>query len=193
MLCDSHAPSGCSEISERAENVVTSVNGRARLVEWFHRWWRPIRNWIAESSAVPPSDAEDLTQDVFLRLLRYSDDVLVRDPQSYLFRVATNVVLEWRSHCRVRLPHDDAWLEDLLVATDEEPSSVLEQTKVSHYLRSAVNKLPVRQREILLMHVNDGLTYKQIAERKGLTYRIVLRDLSKANSTLRCYVVAEDL
>ena len=51
----------------------------------------------------------------------------------------------------------------------------------------------MRQREFLLMHVNDGLTYKQIAEQRGLTYRIVLRDLTRAYAALRRHLVAEDL
>ena len=57
----------------------------------------------------------------------------------------------------------------------------------------AVDKLPKRQREVLLLHVNEGLTYKEIADRLNVTYRIVLRDLTRAYATLRMQLKAEDL
>jgi DNA-directed RNA polymerase specialized sigma24 family protein len=43
------------------------------------------------------------------------------------------------------------------------------------------------------LYVEDGLTYKQIAERKNLTYRIVLRDLTRAYAALREHLVRQDL
>ena len=43
------------------------------------------------------------------------------------------------------------------------------------------------------MHVSNGLTYKQIAQQLGLTYRIVLRNLTAAYSTLRMNFRPEDL
>ena len=45
----------------------------------------------------------------------------------------------------------------------------------------------------LLLHVNEGLTYKQIAERQGLTYRVILRDLTRAYSQLRMQLKQDDL
>jgi DNA-directed RNA polymerase specialized sigma24 family protein len=46
---------------------------------------------------------------------------------------------------------------------------------------------------VLLLHVNEGLTYKQIADRLGITYRIVLRDLTYAYGALRMRLKADDL
>jgi RNA polymerase sigma-70 factor (ECF subfamily) len=60
-------------------------------------------------------------------------------------------------------------------------------------MQTAVNRLPRRQREVLLLHVNEGLTYKQIAERQGLTYRVILRDLTRAYSQLRVQLRQDEL
>jgi DNA-directed RNA polymerase specialized sigma24 family protein len=46
---------------------------------------------------------------------------------------------------------------------------------------------------VLLLHVNEGLTYKQITDRLGISPRIVLRDLTKAYSHLRTQLNLEDL
>lgn len=169
------------------------LEGRARLIEWFRCWCRPIRSFISANHRVPSAEVDDLTQEVFLRLLRYSDDVLVENPQGYLFRVATNVVHGWRQRCSVRLPHDEVGLDELQIDSDDEPQNAFARASANRQLRAAVARLPARQREILLLHVDEGLTYNQIAQLRGLTYRIVLRDLTRAYSTLRNQCVSEDL
>jgi RNA polymerase sigma-70 factor (ECF subfamily) len=164
-----------------------------RLVAWFKRWRKPIRQWLSHRSSVPTADLDDLAQEVFLRLLRYSDDVAIDNPQGYLFRIAANVANEWQERARHRRPHDDSWLEDLQVEFSDEPENTIAREVAREYMQEAVNKLPRRQREVLLLHVNDGLTYKQIAERQGLTYRVILRDLTRAYSQLRMQLKQDDL
>lgn len=164
-----------------------------RLIEWFGKWRKPIRSWLRNRASVPPGDIDDLAQEVFLRLLRYSDDVTVDNPQGYLFRIAANVANEWRERSRVRRPHDDTWLDELQIEAGDEPENAFAKTRASEYVQAAVDRLPARQREVLLLHVNEGLTYKQIAQQRGLTYRIVLRDLTRAYSTLRMQLRLEDL
>jgi len=141
------------DVGERAQDPRDG-----RLISWFQRWRRPIRYWLSSRSSVPAAEIDDLAQEVFLRLLRYSDDIAIDNPQSYLFRIASNVANEWREH-----------------------------------VQAAVQRLPPRQREVLLLHVNEGLTYKQITDRLGLSPRIVLRDLTRAYSQLRTQLNLEDL
>jgi RNA polymerase sigma-70 factor (ECF subfamily) len=157
----------------------------SRLISWFERWRMPMRRWLASHSSVPAADLDDLAQEAFLRLLRYSDDVLVEHPQTYLFRIAANVANEWRERARNSRPHDDVWLENLQIETGEEPENAIGRTLVHEHVRAAVQQLPQRQREVLLLHVAEDLTYVQIAERLGLTRRMVKRDLALAYSRLR--------
>jgi RNA polymerase sigma-70 factor (ECF subfamily) len=164
-----------------------------RLVAWFKRWRKPIRQWLSHRSSVPTADLDDLAQEVFLRLLRYSDDVAIDNPQGYLFRIAANVANEWQERARHRKPHDDSWLEDLQVEFNDEPENAIAREVAREYMQEAVDKLTRRQREVLLLHVNEGLTYKQIAERQGLTYRVILRDLTRAYSQLRMQLKQDDL
>jgi RNA polymerase sigma-70 factor (ECF subfamily) len=176
------------------ETSARSTEGRnGRITLWFGRWRKPIRSWFASRASVPRNEVDDLAQEVFLRLLRYSDDVAVENPQSYLFRIAANVANEWRDRSRVRQLHDGSWLDELQIDPAEQPDNSDSQRRISKHLQAAVDKLPKRQREALLLHVNDGLTYKQIADQMGVTYRIVLRDLTRAYGALRVRLKAEDL
>ena len=159
----------------------------------FSRWGNPIRSWFTSRDAAPKGGVDDLAQEVFHRLLRYGDDVAVDNPQGYLFRIAANVANEWRDRSRRRPANDRTWLDQLQIDPLEQPDSVAFQARVGKQMQSAVNTLPKRQREVLLLHVNEGLTYKQIADRLGITYRIVLRDLTRAYGALRMQLKADDL
>jgi RNA polymerase sigma factor (sigma-70 family) len=180
-----------SDDSALAVGDTGARNGRVSA--WFGRWRKPIRSWFSSRAAVPKTEVDDLAQEVFLRLLRYGDDVAVENPQGYLFRIAANVANEWRDRSRVRQPHDRGWLDQLQIDPSDQPDNAAFQARVSNHLQGAVNQLPKRQRDVLLLHVNEGLTYKQIADRLGITYRIVLRDLTRAYGALRMQLKAEDL
>ena len=201
-MIDRHQRDGtsidCRElpIGEARDQLAVRVvdEGRnGRLVSWFNQWRSPIRRWLATRSSVPNADLDDLAQEVFLRLLRYSDDVVVENPQSYLFRIATNVANEWRDRARHKSPHEETWLESLQIEPGAEPENTVARTLVQEQVHAAVQRLPQRQREVLLLHVNEGLTYKQIADQQGLTYRVVLRDLTRAYSQLRLELDVDDL
>jgi RNA polymerase sigma factor (sigma-70 family) len=156
-----------------------------QLVALFKRWRKPIRQYLSHRDAIPTVDLDDLAQDVFLRLLRYKSDEVVENPQGYLFRIASNVANEWQDRAVRRHPHDDAWLEDLIADDDHGPQTEAERESDSRRVSKAIDKLPNRAGVILLMHINDGKTYKQIAAELGVSYRLVLRDLTTAYGTLR--------
>jgi RNA polymerase sigma factor (sigma-70 family) len=159
----------------------------------FSRWGKPIRSWFSSRDASSKGDVDDLAQEVFHRLLRYGDDVAVDNPQGYLFRIAANVANEWRDRSRPRPANDRGWIDQLQIDPYDQSDSAAFQARVSKHLQGAVNTLPKRQRDVLLLHVNEGLTYKQIADRLGITYRIVLRDLTRAYGALRMQLKADDL
>jgi RNA polymerase sigma-70 factor (ECF subfamily) len=161
----------------------------AQLASWFTKWRKPIRSWL-RSRSIPPGDIDDVAQEVFLRVLRYSDDTLIENPQGYLFRIASNVANEWRERSRVRKPHDDEWLNELIDESDT-PEDVHWRGRTVAKVTAALDALPNRQGVILLMHVNDGLTYKEIAKELGLTYRLVLRELTRAYAKLRIELFEE--
>lgn len=176
------------------EGMARSTSIRdGRLASWFIEWRGPIRKWLSSRSSVPAADLDDVAQEVFLRLLRYSDDIVIDNPQGYLFRVAANVASEWRERARLRRPHDQNWLHDLQIEPANEPENAVARSALRQHVREAVDQLPPRQRTALRLHVNDGLTYMQIAERLGLSYRAVMRDLTRAYSRLRLQLSAEDL
>ncbi len=155
------------------------------IADWFRKLRKPIRSWMIRKQSVYMSEADDLTQEVFERFLKYSNDTSIENPKSYIFKIAANVASEWRDKARIRREHKSEWIENL---QDDEffgPESTINQFNVRDKILRELERLPNRQRKILLLHAVDGLSYNQIAVSENVTYRIVLRDLTRAYSALR--------
>jgi len=182
-----------TQCESREVITIDTKSRNERLTQWFESWRGAMKRWLSSRSSMQSADLDDVAQEVFLRLLRYSDDAVVEYPQSYLFRIATNVVNEWRERARNSLPHDDVWLSDLQIEPEAEPESSVEHDLVNVHVRRAVSRLPPRQRQVLLLHIREDLTYKQIAAKLKLTPRVVRRDIARAYAELRADLGSPDL
>lgn len=165
----------------------------------YKRWYKPIRQWLRQrvGSRVRDTDLDDLAQEVFVRLLKYSSEEDIDNPQGYVFTIATNIVNEWAERVVNRNPHihiedkEIQHLEQLIV--DANPENVAAGIDETNYIWTAVQQLPTRQRRVLLRHIRDGRTYKEIAAERGISCRIVLRDLTRAYAALRIILRQKDL
>jgi RNA polymerase sigma-70 factor (ECF subfamily) len=155
--------------------------GKAKLLEWYRDWRLPLRRFLARRNKANGADIDDISQEVFLRLLRYERAELVNQPQAYLFKIASNVSAEWRIHANRHPAYDPAWLADLVdsVSLDSELDDAVDR------LEAAVCKLPPRAQEILRLRFADGLTYAQVATKMGVSLKIVSRDIERAYANIR--------
>jgi len=170
----------------RARAPVTVAAAPATQRSFTSSWEAAVRRWLWGRST---TDLDEVSQEVFIRFQGYTDATLMKCPQTFVLKVAANVVDEW---CGV--PGNE-WLEEEESAGNERSGTGKEKAKgrsinkaLAKQLQAAVDKLPVRQRQVLLMHVNEGLTYEQIAKRMGMTPGIVRRDLVRAYAGVRCAV-----
>jgi RNA polymerase sigma-70 factor (ECF subfamily) len=133
------------------------------------------------------SDAPDLVQEVYLRMLRVGDPEAIRNPQLYLYTVASNLVkehalLEHRHANRLELDAADVqqWLGELPSLDSE-----LEGRQLVERLGAVVERLPARWRTALILQNRYGLTYQQIGERLGVSSNMVKKYLAQALAQCR--------
>jgi RNA polymerase sigma factor (sigma-70 family) len=165
--------------------MASSVD-RARIADWFRRfrrWRAPLRRFLIARGTLGAHDVDDIAQEVFFRLLRYQNSELIEHPEAYLFRMATNVADEWAMLARHRRPHGSQWLSDL--PAPSRPDHEAAQEAANREFLTALQALPVRQREILRLHYGEGLTRAEIASQLQITERMVKRDLIMAYAALR--------
>ena len=128
-------------------------------------------------------DIEDLAQETYLRLLRARDLSEVRNPQAYLLRVASHVLVEWRDH----QPRPESLVEigdDLLIddcPPDVELAASISQELLNHTLAAVSPTM----RTVLLLRLRDERSCKDIARELDITLRQVRRHLARGYERLR--------
>src|SRR5688572_16620892 len=93
-----------------------------------------------------PQDAEDLAQEVFMRLSRIENSEFVRQPRAYLFGIASHVVSEFRirnAHALEWVTVDSGVLEHRAEhPADLKPDELAERLDMQRQLRRALEGLP---------------------------------------------------
>jgi RNA polymerase sigma-70 factor (ECF subfamily) len=125
-------------------------------------------------------EALEVSQDVFVQLLRRRGNLSVRNPSNLLYRMATNLSLN-RIRDRKRKPAEKD--DDLLyqLASMEEPTARLEARSVLGYL---FGRHPESSRVMAVLHFVDGLTLKEVAEKVGMSVSGVRKRLDALRQTL---------
>jgi RNA polymerase sigma factor (sigma-70 family) len=148
------------------------------------RYRRAILRYCA--SIVSEERAEDAAQQTFVRAydaMRASDAKLRLRP--WLYRIAHNTAL---NSLRDRgLRHEQ--LEDSFDGV-ERPDQALERKLGLREVLVAVQKLPERQRDAILLRELEGRSYDQIAAELGVTGGAVRQLLHRARSTVRAAATA---
>lgn len=124
--------------------------------------------------------ANETLQETWVRLARAGSAGTLRSPEAYLFRVALNVAADARDSQERRLNYSE--VEPLMALNEDEldPERFAEAKSEISALAQALDELPPRRREIFIMARIDELPHRVIAERTGLSARMVDRELRKA-------------
>jgi RNA polymerase sigma-70 factor (ECF subfamily) len=136
-------------------------------------------------------DAEDLAQEVYLRLMRVTDNERIRNPRAYVLRVAANVVHEWRLLARNRLVHSAELLDHLPDAQDTAGEADIQRQ--ARELEAALGTLSQKCRAVVLMHRRDHYTYEEIAARLDISVSMVKKYLVKGLSVCQSRVGRDSL
>jgi RNA polymerase sigma factor (sigma-70 family) len=148
---------------------------------FFHRHRTRVYRYLRR--AVGSADlAEDLSQEVFLRVVRglpsYQDRQL---ETSWVFRIVRRVLAD---HWREPLPPISDALDSREVA--EEPTQALRAS-----LEQAIGRLDPLNQEVLLMREVVGLSYEEIAAALDMTLPAVRGRLARARELLQSTVIFE--
>jgi RNA polymerase sigma-70 factor (ECF subfamily) len=125
-------------------------------------------------------EALEVSQEVFVQLLRRRGKLTVRNPSSLLYRMATNLSLN-RIRDRKRKPttNDDELLYHL--ASMEEPTARLEARSTLQYL---FGRHQESSRVIAVLHFVDGLTLEEVARKVDMSVSGVRKRLDALRKTL---------
>jgi RNA polymerase sigma factor (sigma-70 family) len=111
-----------------------------------------------------------LAQETYARLVRMPAEDLARDPQSYLFRVASNLLHEFELDGRAESVTRRLWKTEVLGAASGEPSDcAVDNALRGVRVREILKELTPLSRAALILHRRDGMSYEQIADQVGVS------------------------
>jgi RNA polymerase sigma-70 factor (ECF subfamily) len=122
-------------------------------------------------------ESKDIVQECFASLIK--NNPALSNPKVYLYNSVRNRCIDLlRSRKKERI----APMDDLSYISDEEAQR---RSEIEVQLWGAVDSLPPKRRELLLLNKRDGLKYSDIARLKGLSENTVRNQIFRAIESLR--------
>lgn len=138
--------------------------------------WRIAYHYLKD-----PSEAEDVVQEVFLKILAAAPRYRPRSKFStYLYRIIANLCLDVRRKNRPQYTEDVPRLENGYAGPDE----ALRRRERQRIVRRTVDKLPERQRLAVVLRYFEELSLTEIAAAMDTGYKSVERLLARARKSL---------
>jgi RNA polymerase sigma-70 factor (ECF subfamily) len=116
--------------------------------------------------------AEDTVQEAFMKL--HAQFAEVREPRRWLYRTVHNLALNHRRQARKIVPFASGLSGEPAPAPDTADPELLPDEQIIRWegiglVRLSVAALDERSREVVRLKFDEGLSYKQISDRTGLT------------------------
>lgn len=162
-------------------------DSRQSFLEEIERaYGRGLRRFIAARMRRACADVPDLVQEVFLRLLRVEDYASIRNPQAYLYTMASHVM---HQHLvRKSLTGGEAQLHDPELSTDlresaqADPAVEIELEQRFEVIARGLEEVSPRAYATLIMCRCEGMPLKEIARRLGVSHSMAKKYLAQALS-----------
>jgi RNA polymerase sigma-70 factor (ECF subfamily) len=170
---------GCSLALPFVEDARPAVD-LAAIVEAYTTLLIRIANSVLRSRA----EAEDVVQDVFVRVVQHRQSLSnVRDMRVWLVRIAWNLALDRKRRKRPE-QLDEAFAQSLASATMP-ADAVIEETQRFRAVLREIERLPKAERHVLLLAAIEELDTREIAAVLGRSESAVRALLSRARVRLR--------
>jgi len=130
------------------------------------------------------SEAEDLVQDFFVRILENRKTISIETSiKSYFIRSIHNRCLDNLAHQKVKINHEQFRLK--MLSEEDLQEYPLLDSELAQQIDKAIKNLPDGIRETFMLNRFEGLSYQQIAKQENVTVKAVEYRISKALTILR--------
>jgi RNA polymerase sigma-70 factor (ECF subfamily) len=162
----------------------------ARFARLIDRYQGPLLRYVGRVVGAEDDQTEDIVQECFLRLHKAwggRDEPPMDRVGAWLFTVAHNLtmdVIRKRKHQRDLKTELSAEVVEADAGDEQSVYGQATQSEASAAALAALDRLPPEQKQVVLMKVLEGLTFRQIAKATGSSLGSVNYRLNKALTTL---------
>lgn len=156
------------------------------IADYYYSHYEELLGFV--SKRLQYSDAaEDIVQDVFVRLLRTDKMITPVTMPSLVYTIARNIIFDYWRHKRSVEEY-----EHYLVTTDRnntlDTSYVYGAGEMTELLEQGIARLSDNQREIYRMNIYEGMQVSDISDKLNLKYKNVENRLGMARKEVRRYI-----
>jgi RNA polymerase sigma-70 factor (ECF subfamily) len=141
-----------------------------------------LARWLTRNE----QDAQDVVQEAYIRAFRFFGGFRGGNARAWLLRIVRNTCYTWLQ--QNRQPQPMVEFDEKLFGPDPctpNPEEALLRNDSRNLLRKALETLPQRFREVLILRELEGMSYKEISEVTGIPPGTVMSRLSRARGGLR--------
>ena len=151
------------------EAIKRDDNGAYEMV--FHEYYRPMTAYAFRFLG-NLSDSESIVQDVFLRLWQNRNEIMIASSlQNYLFRSVKNHCINYIEHDKIKSGY-----QAMVIRNEDNRSEYSEfflEFGLPNKIEAAIAALPEKRQEIFRLAREEGLKYREIAERLDISIKTV--------------------
>jgi RNA polymerase sigma-70 factor, ECF subfamily len=138
-----------------------------------------------------PEEAKDMAQETFLQAYKHIREFRGQSQfRTWLFRIAINQCYNFfKSKKKFGDPVDS---QELIIVDEDNPQAELMAAEDRSRLYAALERLPVKQRAVLTLKLEQGMSYKEIADKLGGTAGAARVNFHQAVKTLKKYLRTEE-
>jgi len=128
--------------------------------------------------------AEEIVQDFFVRLWEKKENITIETSvKNYFFRSVKNLCINAIQHEKIKTRHAQKVLSESSFNSLAEDSYI--EFDLTEKIEESIQSLPQKRREIFRLSREDGLKYREIAEKLHVSVKTVETQMSLAIKTLR--------
>ncbi|MEI6276943.1 MAG: RNA polymerase sigma-70 factor [Prolixibacteraceae bacterium] len=149
----------------------------------FREFYRPLTAYAFRFVRDLPT-AENIIQDVYLKLWQNRSEIIITTSlEHYLFRSVRNHSLNQLDKSKVRTGY--LRMQIGMESDQEDYSSCYPEPGLLDKIEAAISALPAKRQEIFRMAREEGLKYREIADKLNLSVKTVEAQMSLALKQLR--------
>jgi RNA polymerase sigma factor (sigma-70 family) len=156
---------------------------------YMHRRANLVRFFTARLGSA--SAAEDLVQDIFVRLSSLKPIETIQNPAALLYRIGANLLVDNHRQAKRSAARDEAWrrmqrtmIGDAEITDEPSAENAAAARQRLEQLVEAVETLPPQMQRAFRLHKFDGLTYAETAVAMGISQSAVEKHISAALKAL---------
>ena len=152
------------------------------LEQLYKQYWHDLCRYLGATFGAGPPEPEDVAQLAFARFAAHENRAEIRDPKSFIWFTARNIVLSERRSMAVRRRRSED-VKEVYAATGGDaftPERVLVAKEQIAAVSVIVEAMPAKRRRVLMLNVIEGHSFAEIARQMGLSQTAVKKHYARA-------------